>query len=57
MSNMGYCRFQNTLRDLEDCQDHLMARDLDDDEKRARERLIELCVEIARDLGDLDEAP
>jgi hypothetical protein len=58
MSNMSYCRFQNTLHDLRDCQQH--CGDSDDElgfeEKRARENLIELCKEIADDYGeDADE--
>lgn len=47
MANMGYCRFQNTLRDLEDCNDYLH-RDLESAEERiARRELIDLCREIA----------
>ena len=47
MSNMSYCRFENTLRDLEDCAEHL-----DDDlgspsECEARRMLVKLCAEIA----------
>ena len=47
MSNMGYCRFQNTLQDLDDCYDHLMDDDLSDEEKSARKRLFKLCKDIA----------
>lgn len=46
MSNMSYCRFENTLRDLEDCSEHLDDENLSKYEQRARERLIELCREI-----------
>ena len=48
MGNMSYCRFQNTLNDLQDCYDNLDA-DLDNspDEKKARKRLIVLCKDIA----------
>ena len=52
MSNMAYCRFQNTASDLLDCWDNW---DLDEDasaeEKKARERLIKLCVRIAENYG------
>lgn len=49
MSNMGYCRFRNTLEDLRDCQDHL-GDELDDKEEiRARESLIYVCRQIAND--------
>ncbi len=54
MSNMSYCRFQNTLNDLWDCKDHL-DEDLSDDEERARKRLIELCREIALNCPEEDE--
>jgi hypothetical protein len=58
MANMGYVRFQNTLNDLRDCNQHLFDEDLSPEEQRARRRLIELCREIAAefdgddDLGD-----
>lgn len=47
MSNMSYARFQNTLRDLKDCYDHL-GEDLTDrkEEEKAREELINLCRRI-----------
>ena len=51
MSNMSYCRFQNTVGDLNDCHEN-MDDDDDDlgrDEKRARSRLIRICVKIADD--------
>ncbi len=46
MSNMGYCRFQNTVADLRDCFDHLHD-ELSPDEERARQRLVDLCKRIA----------
>jgi len=51
---MSYCRFQNTVGDLEDCYDHidLNENDLSPDEEDARERLIEICVDIALEYGD-----
>jgi len=54
MPNMSYCRFQNTVGDLEDCYDHinLNENDLSPDEEDARERLIEICVDIALEYGD-----
>ena len=51
MSNMSYCRFQNTLRDLKDCIDALC--DIDGNlselskEARAADSLILVCEEIA----------
>jgi hypothetical protein len=50
--NMSYCRFQNTLRDLEDCQDNIDNTDLSDEERSARDALIGMCCDIATDFGD-----
>lgn len=54
MGNMGYCRFQNTVGDLEDCYDHIHddLDDFSDEEKKARQRLIELCSDIVNDCDD-----
>ncbi len=49
MSNMAYCRFQNTVPDLEDCYEHLYDDDLSNEEERARNKLIEVCQQIASD--------
>lgn len=43
MANMGYCRFENTLADLQDCYEHLNDDDLSEEEKKAKEALIDLC--------------
>lgn len=56
MSNMSYCRFQNTLQDLRDCEDHLDDR-LSEDEAKARKRLIELCHDIADNYDADDNLP
>ena len=52
MSNMSYCRFQNTLRDLKDCLDALCDIDgnlseLSKEEARAADSPILVCEEIA----------
>lgn len=55
MANMSYCRFQNTVMDLQDCYDSLhemldddeMAEDLSSEELRAKKRLIQLCKDIS----------
>lgn len=52
MSNMGYCRFTNTLQDLGDCSDHLYDDDLSPEEEKARRQLVRLCRNIADDAGD-----
>ena len=52
MPNMSYCRFFNTLRDLKDCQEALDSGcydDLDNDERAAAKRLVNLCQQIAND--------
>lgn len=48
MGNMSYCRFSNTVSDLEDCYEN-MDDDLSEEEERARRRLIRICVNIAAD--------
>jgi len=53
MSNMGYCRFQNTLNDLRDCFEHI-DDDMRDDEDRARKKLIRLCKSIAESFEEED---
>jgi len=50
MSNMNYCRFENTLRDLADCYGN-MSDELNGHEEYCRKALIALCVEIALDYG------
>lgn len=56
MSNMSYCRFENTLRDLQDCAIALEENEsehgeplagLSDEERAAAIRLIVLCQQIA----------
>jgi hypothetical protein len=61
MANMSYCRFQNTLKDLQDCYENIEddifinesdAEDLtfnENQEIKARLRLIDLCKSIAED--------
>lgn len=59
MSNMSYCRFENTLADLRDCYDALGESGLEDlspDERRAAESLLVLCQNIAGDFEDEIEA-
>ena len=51
MANMSYCRFENTLSDIIDCNNNMDKDGLSDEELRARKRLIETCIEIALDWG------
>lgn len=54
--NMSYCRFHNTLQDLRDCYYNIWdTEDMSDEEKRAREQLIELCCDIAEQRDELLE--
>ena len=43
MSNMSYCRFNNTAIDLEDCIDTLHEGVESKEEARKRKRLLQLC--------------
>ena len=55
MGNMSYCRFQNTLSDLEDCKDSMDNDDeLGPEETRAKNRLITLCKDIASEYEEED---
>jgi len=47
MANMSYCRFQNTLIDLRDCEENMDDDDLSPEEALAKKKLIELCKKIA----------
>lgn len=47
MGNMSYCRFENTLKDLQECEEHLDDDDLSESEHKYRKRLIKLCMSIA----------
>ena len=49
MSNMSYVRFENTLKDLRDCDEHLFDDDLSEEEEKARQKLIKLCKKIAEE--------
>ena len=51
---MSYCRFRNTLSDLEDCADNLWD-ELSEEEEKARKKLIELCREIVEEFPDDDD--
>lgn len=53
MPNMGYCRFYNTVGDLEDCLEHL-EDELSPEENRARKRLILTAWEIVQTFLDDD---
>lgn len=53
MSNMSYCRFENSYKDLDVCADHIWDT-LSENEHKARIALIQLCKEIAEEFPDED---
>ena len=59
MANMSYCRFENTLRDLQECIDSLQNFDnLSESEDLAMRKMIDVAknyVEIAEDIEDDSE--
>jgi hypothetical protein len=56
MSNMSYCRFENTYRDLMDCYNAMSdTDDLSDSEKKYHDKMIKLCKEVADDFGDFED--
>lgn len=58
MANMSYCRFQNTLPDLRDCEESegmYEPETLSEEERRARKSLIAVCARIAAEFEDEDE--
>ncbi len=61
MSNMSYCRFENTLTDLQDCEEALQdlssLSELNKSESRYAEELIKACIRIAGDYSFLLKAP
>ena len=51
MSNMGYCKFENTYNDLQNCYEAI-ANDkepLSKSEEKYKQKLIKLCCDIAAD--------
>jgi len=51
MANMSYCRFQNTVTDLQDCLEHIDDAIDDEEEHNARQNLIRVCLAIVEDGG------
>lgn len=49
MPNMSYCRFENTFRDLQECECHILDESLSDSEAVYRKKLIELCQLIGEE--------
>lgn len=59
--NMSYCRFENTVSDMEDCVEALrnaesikeLYKDMSNYEKEAFKRFFELCAEITEEFEDI----
>ena len=56
MPSMSYCRFENTLNDLEICAEHINDELGSEREQDARKRLVEICQQIIdeADMGIVD---
>ena len=48
MSNMSYCRFENTYSDLEDCYYHWTKTE-SGSEIQYRKDMLELCIKIVKE--------
>lgn len=63
MSNMSYCRFENTYRDLQDCYEELnntgsveeAKKEAGDRDRAYIDRLISLCAQIVEEFGDIEQ--
>ena len=53
MANMSYCRYVNTMDDLQDCLENLETY-ANKEEFAARARLIHLCREIINEANRLE---
>ena len=51
MSNLSYCRRENTLSDLQDCADHLEDGNLNPTEHRARAGVLRLAADMLEQIG------
>jgi hypothetical protein len=57
MANMSYCRFENTLSDLNDCLNEMengIENTLSRTESRSFAELVEICRLISERFGDAD---
>ena len=54
MANMSYCRFENTLGDLRDCDEamHELTDRMSEHEKAARLNLFRLVLEMAEEIKE-----
>jgi phosphoenolpyruvate carboxylase len=54
MSNMSYCRFENTYHDLQDCYENINRKASNERDERYRLRLKELVKEMSKIVDDED---
>jgi hypothetical protein len=54
MSNMSYCKFENTYHDLQDCA-HSLHDKANEHDQRYRVKLIQLCRDIVEEVNGLDD--
>ena len=56
MSNMSYCRFENTYNDLRDCAEALAdIGDLSEIETKYKNKLLDLCKELSENFTPDDK--
>ncbi len=60
MSNMSYCRFENTARNLRDCLDAIQDGEINDlgsqYEVDALEQLLDLCRDVVAYKDEIEDA-
>ena len=57
MTNMSYCKYENTYNALRDCQqdmDTTTDKQLSMSELKFRKKLIQVCMQISDDWGETD---
>ena len=54
MSNMSYCRFENTYHDLQDCFDSINRKAENERDERYHLRMIELIKEMYQEISDTE---
>ena len=55
MANMSYCRFENTLSDLQDCFDNIEYEAENERDERARKKMILFLLEQVDVIEELVE--
>ena len=58
MSNMSYCRFQNTATDVQDCMDAINGDELSEMSNSEQQSFVDFimnCKDIAEQFEDMDE--